>query len=133
MKASLNVSGRSSRDKRAELDIGKSICPWYVRRIKNRQFAAAWDAYVLEHPQIVTDRALARCKRLCSNKVITAMPFRLLICPRHAQQLLVTMALCHDCDAKIEYIGNGSQTDYSFPFEYNKKSDVSVAFWNETA
>ena len=42
------------------------------------------------------------------------------------------MALCHNCDdARIEYIGNGSQTDYSFPFEYNKRDDVEVAKWNK--
>ena len=42
------------------------------------------------------------------------------------------MALCHNCDdARIEYIGNGSQTDYTFPFEYNESKDVEVAFWNE--
>ena len=42
------------------------------------------------------------------------------------------MALCHNCDdTRTEYIGNGSQTDYTFSFEYYKKSDVSVAFWNE--
>ena len=42
------------------------------------------------------------------------------------------MALCHNCDdARIEYIGDGSQTDYTFPFEYNERTDVTVAFWNE--
>ena len=42
------------------------------------------------------------------------------------------MALCHNCDdARIEYIGNGSQTDFTFPFEYNERTDVEVAFWNE--
>ena len=42
------------------------------------------------------------------------------------------MALCHNCDdTRIEYIGNGSQTDYTFPFEYYKKEDVAVANWNE--
>ena len=42
------------------------------------------------------------------------------------------MALCHNCDeARIEYIGNGNQTDYTFPFEYNERQDVAVAFWNE--
>ena len=41
------------------------------------------------------------------------------------------MALCHNCDdARIEYIGNGNQTDYTFPFEYNESKDVEVAFWN---
>jgi hypothetical protein len=42
------------------------------------------------------------------------------------------MALCHNCDdVRIEYIGNGSQTDYTFPFEYNERTDVDVAFWHE--
>ena len=42
------------------------------------------------------------------------------------------MALCHNCDdARIKYTGNGSQTDYTFPFEYNERTDVAVAFWNE--
>ena len=42
------------------------------------------------------------------------------------------MALCHNCDdVRIEYIGNGSQTDYTFPFEYNERKDVDVAFWHE--
>ena len=42
------------------------------------------------------------------------------------------MALCHNCDdVSIEYTGDGSQTDYTFPFEYNLTTDVEVAFWNE--
>ena len=42
------------------------------------------------------------------------------------------MALCHNCDdTRIEYIGNGSQTDYTFPFEYNQREDVEVAEWDE--
>ena len=42
------------------------------------------------------------------------------------------MALCHNCDdARIEYIGNGNQTDFTFPFEYNERTDVAVAYWNE--
>jgi len=42
------------------------------------------------------------------------------------------MALCHNCDdARIEYTGNGSQPDYTFPFEYNERQDVAVANWNE--
>jgi hypothetical protein len=42
------------------------------------------------------------------------------------------MALCHNCDdTRIEYIGNGSQADYTFPFEYNERQDVAVAYWNE--
>ena len=41
------------------------------------------------------------------------------------------MALCHNCDdVRIEYIGNGSQTDYTFPFEYNERQNVAVAYWN---
>ena len=41
------------------------------------------------------------------------------------------MALCHNCDdTRIEYIGDGSQTDYTFPFEYNEREDVAVAYWN---
>ena len=42
------------------------------------------------------------------------------------------MALCHNCDTtRIEYTGDGSQTDFTFPFEYNDTGDVSVAFFNE--
>ena len=42
------------------------------------------------------------------------------------------MALCHNCDeARIEYIGNGIQTDYDFPFTYNERGDVEVAKWNK--
>ena len=42
------------------------------------------------------------------------------------------MALCHNCDdARIEYIGNGNQTDFTFPFEYNERTDVAVAYWDE--
>ncbi len=42
------------------------------------------------------------------------------------------MALCHNCDStRIEYTGDGSQTDYTFPFEYNDPGDVSVGFFNE--
>lgn len=42
------------------------------------------------------------------------------------------MALCHNCDeARIPYIGNGSQVLYDFPFEYNERGDIAVAFWNE--
>jgi hypothetical protein len=41
------------------------------------------------------------------------------------------MALCHNCDdTRIEYIGNGTQEDYTFPFEYNERNDVAVAYWN---
>ena len=39
---------------------------------------------------------------------------------------------CSNCDeVQIEYTGNGSQVDYTFPFEYNNESDIRVAFWNE--
>ena len=42
------------------------------------------------------------------------------------------MALCHNCDTtRIEYTGDGSQTDFTFPFEYNDPADVSVAFFGE--
>ena len=42
------------------------------------------------------------------------------------------MALCHNCDdARFEYTGNGSQVDFTFPFEYNDPGDVAVANWNE--
>ena len=41
------------------------------------------------------------------------------------------MALCHNCDdVRIEYVGNGSQADFTFPFEYNQRTDVAVAYWN---
>ena len=44
------------------------------------------------------------------------------------------MALCHNCDStRIEYTGDGSQKDYTFPFEYNEPGDVSVAFFNESS
>lgn len=42
------------------------------------------------------------------------------------------MALCHNCnDTKTEYIGNGSQKDYTFGFEYFERGDIEVANWNE--
>jgi hypothetical protein len=42
------------------------------------------------------------------------------------------MALCHNCDnTRIEYTSDGSQTDYTFPFEYNDQGDVAVAFFDE--
>ena len=31
--------------------------------------------------------------------------------------------------AQIEYVGNGVQRDFTFPFEYNK-AEVEVAFWD---
>lgn len=44
------------------------------------------------------------------------------------------MALCHNCDdVSIEYTGDGSQTDFTFPFEYNQRTDVEVALWSEEA
>lgn len=42
------------------------------------------------------------------------------------------MALCHNCDTtRIEYTGNGTQTDYTFPFEYNEPGDIAVGFYSE--
>ena len=42
------------------------------------------------------------------------------------------MALCHNCDdARTEYIGNGVEKEYLITFEYYKKEDVAVAFWDE--
>ena len=42
------------------------------------------------------------------------------------------MALCHNCDdVSIEYTGDGSQTDFTFQFEYNLTTDVEAAFWSE--
>ena len=43
------------KGRRAELDIGKSFIHGMLDEEKNRQFAAAWDAYLLEHPEIVTE------------------------------------------------------------------------------
>ena len=37
------------------------------------------------------------------------------------------MAQCTDCDARIEYQGNGSQRAFTFPFEYLETTDVKVA------
>jgi len=37
------------------------------------------------------------------------------------------MAQCTDCDARIEYQGNGSQRTFTFPFEYLETTDVKVA------
>ena len=37
------------------------------------------------------------------------------------------MAQCTDGDARIEYIGNGSQRTFTFPFEYLETTDVKVA------
>ena len=41
------------------------------------------------------------------------------------------MALCTECDARIEYQGNGSQRDYTFPFEYDDVSEVKVSIYDE--
>jgi hypothetical protein len=41
------------------------------------------------------------------------------------------MALCSDCVSKIKYIGDGSQTDFTFPFEYMESSDVYVAQYDD--
>ena len=44
------------------------------------------------------------------------------------------MALCNSCDdARDEYIGNGVQKEYLITFEYYKKEDVAVAFWDAFA
>ena len=44
------------------------------------------------------------------------------------------MALCHNCDeSRIEYIANGTQNSFEFQFEYYKRVDVAVAFWDEDA
>ena len=40
------------------------------------------------------------------------------------------MALCSECTARIEYQGNGSQKDYTFPFEYNETSEINVSVYN---
>ena len=42
------------------------------------------------------------------------------------------MALCHNCDeARDFYEGNGVQKEYEVTFEYYRKEDVSVAFWDD--
>ena len=41
------------------------------------------------------------------------------------------MALCSDCVSKIKYTGDGSQTDFTFPFEYMESSDVYVAQYDD--
>jgi hypothetical protein len=41
------------------------------------------------------------------------------------------MALCTECDARIEYQGNGAQTDFTFPFEYDNTSEIYVSIWDE--
>jgi hypothetical protein len=40
------------------------------------------------------------------------------------------MALCSECTARIEYQGNGSQKDYTFPFEYSETSEINVSVYN---
>lgn len=41
------------------------------------------------------------------------------------------MTSCQNCDnSKKEYTGNGSQTDYTFQFEYFVQSDVGVDNWD---
>ena len=42
------------------------------------------------------------------------------------------MALCTDCTSKIEYQGDGSQSKFTFDFEYMESSDVKVAQYDET-
>ena len=41
------------------------------------------------------------------------------------------MATCTDCDARIKYPGDGSQQNYTFPFEYTKTSEVHVSVYDE--
>ena len=42
------------------------------------------------------------------------------------------MALCHNCDdARNKYTGNGAQNEYEITFEYYRKEDVAVAFWDD--
>ena len=41
------------------------------------------------------------------------------------------MALCTDCPSKIEYQGDGSQSKFTFDFEYMESSDVYVAAWDD--
>ena len=40
------------------------------------------------------------------------------------------MALCTECDARIEYQGNGSQKNYTFPFEYYETSEIYVSVYD---
>ena len=49
---------RALGNKRGELPIKKTMVHTLLDESKNRQFNAAWDAYLLEHPQIRTTRAL---------------------------------------------------------------------------
>ena len=41
------------------------------------------------------------------------------------------MALCSDCTSKIEYIGDGSTSKFTFDFEYMESSDVYVAKYDD--
>ena len=41
------------------------------------------------------------------------------------------MAQCTECDARIEYKGNGSQRTFTFPFEYLESTDVKVAQYDK--
>lgn len=40
------------------------------------------------------------------------------------------MAQCHECEAAIEYEGNGSQRRYTFPFEYYETSEINVSVYD---
>ena len=41
------------------------------------------------------------------------------------------MAQCTDCDARIEYEGNGSQKTFTFPFEYQDPREVKVSQYQD--
>ena len=41
------------------------------------------------------------------------------------------MALCAECDARIEYQGNGSQRNYTFPFEYDEVTEIKVSIYDK--
>ena len=43
--------------KRAKLDIGKSYIHEILDESKQRQFNAAWDAYLMEHPEVKDQQA----------------------------------------------------------------------------
>ena len=43
------------------------------------------------------------------------------------------MALCSECDSKIEYIGNGFTKNYTVPFEYDDREEVKVSVYNFNA
>jgi hypothetical protein len=40
------------------------------------------------------------------------------------------MAECHECEALIEYQGNGTQRRYTFPFEYYERSEIYVSVYD---